>query len=314
VSGRDVNRRRAVSGRDVNRRAVHRRDDQDVLDQILGVARDDPRVRAAILSGSRADPDIAADALQDFDVVFVVDEVAPFRADPGWWRVFGEPAIVQFPDAMLGAPPRADGGFAILMQFVDGHRLDLTLLPLRAMAGFVHDGPAVVLHDPEGLVPPAPPPGATHHLPEAPSRAAFADVCNEFWWVTPYVAKGLVRGELTYARHHLDTVLRAQLMTMLDWYVLAASGGRRGAGKHGRFLRRELPPALWALLRSTYADARTEQAWAALEALAALFRRVARAVADHHGFAYPSGDDERVTALVQRMRARGGEDAPGRAS
>ena len=289
------------------------RSDREMLELILATARADARVRAVILSGSRADPFVAPDALQDFDVVFVVDEVAPFRADLGWTRIFGEPAIVQLPDEMLGAPPRADGGVAVLMQFIDGHRIDLTLLPASAMTGFEHDGPSTVLYDPAGLVPLPPPPEAPHHLPEPPTRQAFADVCNEFWWVAPYVAKGLVRGELTYARHHLDTVLRAQLLTMLDWYVLGASGGARGAGKHGRFLRRELPGELWSLLEATYADAQTERAWAALEALATLFRRVAGAVAERHGFTYLAGDDERVTTLLRRMRARGDGAGPARA-
>ncbi len=281
------------------------RSDREMLELILATARADSRVRAVILSGSRADPQVAPDALQDFDVVFVVDEVAPFRAEPGFWRVFGEAAIVQFPDAMHDAPPRTDGGFAVLMQFVDGHRIDLTLLPASVMSHFEHDGPAVVLHDPDGLVPPPPEPGAAHHQPEPPTLEAFADVCNEFWWVAPYVAKGLRRGELTYARHHLDTVLRAQLMTMLDWFVLASSGGVRGAGKCGRFLRRELPDALWTMLEETYADADGESAWGALEALTALFRRVATAVAEHHGLDYPTADDDRVTALLRRMREGG---------
>lgn len=280
------------------------RSDRDVLDLILETARADPRVRAVILSGSRADETVAPDALQDFDVVYVVEEVAPFRDDPSWWRVFGEPAIVQLPDAMLAAPPRADGCFAILLQFVDEHRIDLTLLPVSTMADFEHDGPALVLYDPDGVVPPAPPPGEPHHLPEVPTREAFADVCNEFWWVAPYVAKGLVRGELTYARHHLDTVLRGQMMTMLDWYVLFSSGGARGAGKHGRFLRRELTPELWTLLEETYADARPERTWVALEALTDLFRRIAKAVAECAGFTYPAGDDERVGELLGRMRTR----------
>jgi aminoglycoside 6-adenylyltransferase len=285
------------------------RSDREVLDLILATARADTRVRAVILSGSRADPALPPDALRDFDVVFVVDEVAPFRADPGRWRVFGEAAIVQFPDAMQGAPPRTDGGFAVLMQFVDGHRIDLTLLPASFMPRFEHDGPALVLHDPDGLVPP-PEPGAAHHRPEPPTREAFADVCNELWWVAPYVAKGLLRGELTYARHHLDTVLRAQLMTMLDWYVLVASGGERGPGKYGRFLRNELPDALWTLLEDTYADADSASAWGALEALTALFRQLAVAVAERHGFVYPTGDDERVTALLRRMRQAGPVGVP----
>jgi len=282
------------------------RSDEEVLRLILGVARADPRVRAVVVSGSRADPAAPADPWRDFDVVYVVRDVAPFRADPAWIDAFGERAILQRPDAMVGAPVRHDGGEAYLMLFVDGRRIDLTLLPVAAMAGFRHDGPASVLLDLDGVVPAPPAPDAPHHVPAPPSAAAFADVCNEFWWVAPYVAKGLARGELTYARHHLDTVLRAQLLTMLGWEVAAASGFRRGPGKLGRYLRRELPPAWWERLEATYADAEPGHAWAALEAMTGLFRTVARGVADRFGFVYPSDDDARVMAHLDRMRRTAG--------
>ena len=291
---------------------VERRSDREVLDLILTTARGDPRVRAVVLSGSRADPAAAADDLRDFDVVYVVTDVPALRDDRAWLRAFGEPAIVQTPDAMSGAPSRDDGSFAFLMQFTDGHRIDLTLLPVAVMAGFWHDGPAVVLHDPDGLLPPPPPADAPHHLPDPPTPEAFADACNEFWWVAPYVAKGLLRGELTYARHHLDTVLRTQLMTMLDWWVAVASGFTRGAGKLGRHLRRELSAERWAQLEATYADARPENAWAALEAMTKLFRGVATEVAERTALTYPADDDERVTVLLRRMRARADGDTPAR--
>jgi aminoglycoside 6-adenylyltransferase len=232
------------SGMDPNDPDAARRDDE-VLERILAVARSDPRVRAVVLSGSRADPAAPADPWRDFDVVYVVRDVAPFRADPAWIDAFGERAILQRPDAMVDAPPRDDGGEAYLMLFVDGHRIDLTLLPVEAMAGFRHDGPAIVLLDLDGLVPGPPAPDAPHHVPAPPTAEAFADVCNEFWWVAPYVAKGLARGELTYARHHLDTVLRAQLLTMLGWEVAAASGFRRGPASWGATCAGALPPAWW---------------------------------------------------------------------
>lgn len=276
--------------------------DDPVLARILDVARADPRVRAVVLSGSRADPEAPADRWRDHDVVFVVRDVAPYRAEPDWVDAFGERTILQRPDAMLGAPPRADGGEAWLMLFEDGSRIDLTLVPVAAMASFEHDGPAQVLVDLDGVVPPPPPPDAPHFVPDPPTAAAFADVCNEFWWVAPYVAKGLARGETTYAHHHLDVVLRAQLLTMLGWEVAAASGFRRGIGKHGRFLHRVLTPATWARLEATYAAADPAATWAALEAMADLFRDVATGVAERYGFDYPQRDDERVTAHLRRVR------------
>jgi len=279
------------------------RGDDDVLQRILDVARADPRVRAVVLSGSRADPAAPVDAWRDFDVLFVVADVAPYRSDPAWIDVFGERAILQRPDAMFGAAAREDGGEAYLMLFVDGSRIDLTLLPVAAMAAFSHGGPAAVLLDRDGVVPAPPPPDAPHHVPAPPTAVAFADVCNEFWWVAPYVAKGLARGELTYARHHLDTVLRAQLHTLLGWEVAAASGFRRGTGRAGRHLRRELPPAWWARLEATYADADPARGWAALDALTELFRMAAVRVATRFGFDYPHDDDARVARHLRRLRA-----------
>ena len=285
-------------------------DHDAAVGRVLNVARADPRVRAVVLSGSRADPVASTDVWSDVDVIFVVRDVAPFRDDPAWIDVFGERAILQRPDAMFDAPPRADGGQAHLMLFVDGGRIDLTLLPVGAMATFRHDGPAEVLFDRDGVVPPPPPPDAPHHVLDPPSAAAFADVCNEFWWVAPYVAKGLARGETTYAHHHLDTVLRAQLFTVLGWQVAAASDFRRGPGKVGRDLRRELSPKRWARLEATYADADPVHGWAALTAMTELFRDVAVEVATRFGFDYPWREDRRVTAHLRRVQAGAAGEGP----
>ena len=87
---------------------MERRRDDDVLATILDTARGDPRVRAVVLSGSRADPAAPPDDLRDFDVVYVVTDVAALRDERGWLGAFGETAIVQTPDAMGGTPARED--------------------------------------------------------------------------------------------------------------------------------------------------------------------------------------------------------------
>ncbi|MCX5973532.1 MAG: aminoglycoside 6-adenylyltransferase, partial [Coprothermobacterota bacterium] len=33
------------------------------------------------------------------------------------------------------------------------------------------------------------------YFPQPPTAKAFADYCNEFWWVCPYVAKGLLESQ-----------------------------------------------------------------------------------------------------------------------
>ena len=88
------------------------RSEQEMLDLILNTAREDVRIRAVILNGSRTNPNAARDIFQDFDIVFLVTEIAPFKDDPDWISRFGELMILQIPDDMQDPPPDPGGGFA----------------------------------------------------------------------------------------------------------------------------------------------------------------------------------------------------------
>lgn len=274
-----------------------------LLAEVLAVVTRDERVRAAVLSGSLADPEAPRDRWQDVDLLLVVDDLEAFRADRAWSRRFGEIAIAQRPDELPGAPPRGDGGFTVLTLYRDDRRLDVTFAPRSAMAGFRHDGPSVVLVDRDGLVPAPTDADGRRFRPSPPTRPAFDACCNEFWWVAPYVAKGLARGELAYARTHLDQVLRGELLKVLGWLVVLDAPDGRGIGKHGRFLRGAVDPSTWDRFAGTYADA--DGSWAALEAMADLFHDAASAVAARADFVYPEEDARSVRAHLARVREAG---------
>ncbi len=53
------------------------RSEQEMYDLILGYAERDPNVRGVILNGSRADPARRLDAFRDYDIVYLVTDVAP---------------------------------------------------------------------------------------------------------------------------------------------------------------------------------------------------------------------------------------------
>jgi aminoglycoside 6-adenylyltransferase len=279
------------------------RSEAEMFDLILGTARRDERIRAVILSGSRANPAAPRDLFQDYDILYVVTDVAAFTRDAAWADRFGERIIMQLPEAMEEPPAAGDGSFVYLMQFTDGNRLDLTLYPLGRLANLEDDGQNLLLLDKDGIVPPLKPPAAESYLPAPPTAKAYADCCNEFWWVCPYVAKGLWREEIIYARRLLDEVVRPQLMKMLDWHVGAQSDLPRQPGKYGKYLQQCLEPAWWALLLETYAGAGYAETWAALEAGGRLFRLAAQRVAARYSFGYPLGDDERVSAHLRHVRA-----------
>ena len=68
--------------------------------QIIQIAEEDNRIRAVLVNGSRADPNAPLDIFQDFDIVYLVDEIETFVADPEWITRFGETLIVQTPETM----------------------------------------------------------------------------------------------------------------------------------------------------------------------------------------------------------------------
>jgi aminoglycoside 6-adenylyltransferase len=275
---------------------------EEMLGLILDVAGRDDRIRAVVLNGSRANPHAAPDPFQDYDVVYLVTDVTPFRRNFDWIRRFGELMILQTPDDMEDPPPSDHAGYAYLMQFADGNRIDLGIFPVGGHAQFTQDSLSVLLLDKDGAVGPAPPPSDRDYLPKPPTAKQFADCCNEFWWVCPYVAKGLWRDQIVYAKYMLDQVLRTQLMRMLTWHTGLRTGFSRDLGGFGKYLPRYLEPELWEQFRRTYADASCDNNWEALFAMCSLFRNAALAIAQHFGFEYPIGDDGRGSAHLKHVR------------
>ncbi len=278
------------------------RSEQEMYEMILDTAKTDDRIRAVLLNGSRANPNAPRDIFQDFDIVYLVTDVAPFRHNLPWIERFGELMILQLPDDMQDPPPGDDGGFAYLMQFSDGNRIDLGICPLSQAAKRTNDSLSVLLLDKDGVVGSLDPPSERDYLPKPPSGKAFSDCCNEFWWVCPYVAKGLWREEILYARHMLDQVVREQLMQMLAWHIGVQTGCALNPGKFGKYFQRYLEPELWQMLERTYAGAGYDDTWEALLTMGSLFERIAVLVAGNFGFDYPADDARRVRAHLEHVR------------
>ena len=73
------------------------------------------------MSGSRADTTAPKDEFQDYDVVYVVDDLDNLTRDLSWLDRFGKRIIEQ--EVILGHHR------LYLMLFEDGNRIDLTLCP-----------------------------------------------------------------------------------------------------------------------------------------------------------------------------------------
>ena len=260
------------------------RSESQMIELILDTARMDDRIRAVIMNGSRANPNAPRDIFQDYDIVYIVTDVLSFKQDPTWIERFGELMILQLPDDMSDPPPPDHYGYAYLMQFADGNRIDLTLYPVAKLDQLEEDSLSILLLDKDGIIPPFPPSNESDYLPKPPTAKQFADCCNEFWWVCPYVAKGLWREEIIYAKCMFDEYVREELMKMLVWYIGSNTQFLKNPGKLGKYFKKYLEPELWDLLQKTYADASYEHTWDALLTMCTLFRRTATVVSQTFWF------------------------------
>lgn len=280
------------------------RNEKEMLDLILGIAAKDERIRAVAMNGSRTNPNAPKDPFQDFDIVYIVTDVDSFVRNPRWIDVFGERIIMQTPDNMPLFPSEwNDGGFAYLMLFADGNRIDLSLSPIKNKDNWNNgDKLSMILLDKDACLPALAAPTDEDYRAKRPSPEFFADCCNEFWWISTYVAKGLWRKEILYAHHHLNNVMRPMLLKMLEWRVGIQTDYSVSAGKSGKNLGRYLSEQSWQELLSTFAEGSCDAVWEAMLAMCGLFRSTAKVVADQLQYEYPHEDDLRVTAYIEHVR------------
>ncbi|MCW3463956.1 aminoglycoside 6-adenylyltransferase [Chitinophaga nivalis] len=282
------------------------RNEEQMMQLILEVANKDARIRAVLLNGSRANPNVAQDIFQDYDIIYVVTDLAPFLQDHSWIDIFGERMILQLPEDMELYPPspELDGAFSYLMQFTDGNRIDLILVPVAHLQNFTDDSLSKVLLDKDGQYNLAALPPASDHsyVVTLPSARAFGDCCNEFWYTSAGLAKGLWRQQVTHVKGLFHQVIQEALLQMLDWHIGCQHNFTVNPGKFGKFYQQHLEPDMYARLLLTYTPATVADSWAALYAAIDLFRDTALLVAQQLGYTYPMEEDQKVMIYLKHVQ------------
>lgn len=190
------------------------------------------QVEAIAMSGSRTNPKAPKDEFQDYDVVYVVDDLDNLTSNLAWLDQFGTRIIEQH--NILG------NCRLYLMLFEDGNRIDLTLCPKEYIKEWVEsEADFTVLEDTKGLFAPYSPSPQRYWTSPA-SQTDFEKACNEFWWVSAYVVKGICRKQLLYATDHLYGICHQELLKVLAWQV-ASDKGTVDIGKNYKYLFNYLP-------------------------------------------------------------------------
>ncbi len=263
-----------------------------------------PDILAAYLNGSRTNPSAPRDLYQDYDLVYVTADIQRYIHDKSWISYFGEIAVMQEPDCSELFPSERDPSlaYAFLMQFQNGDRIDLTFQhPDLAKTACLEDRLTVLLFDKAGVLPPIPSATDETHWIKRPTQQHFTARCNEFWWVAPYVAKGLARNELLYASDML-TQVRGELLTMLSYLAASEHGFTISTGKSFKYLPGYLSDSWMQPLAETFAPLEQEALWNALFSTCHLMSRAARAVSQALGFTYNVQEEKGSLQHMENVR------------
>jgi aminoglycoside 6-adenylyltransferase len=281
------------------------RSSEQVISTIISVAKEDKRIRAVILNGSRTNKNAIKDDFQDFDIIYLVEDIISFKNSPNWIDVFGERIILQMPYSMKidESDVESEEKITYLMLFKDFNRIDLNLIKVENKED-AHDSLNKVLLDKDNHFEPTLEPTDKDYLVKKPLQKELDDCCNEFWWVTTYVVKGLARNEIFYAKDMLEGPVRKMFMRMLAWSVAVENDFEVNVGKSNRFLKKYVDPKIWARIIQTYPDAERVNIWKSLIEMTNIFDEVGIESAKKMGLNYNRIEAEDVRKYMQSMEKK----------
>ena len=252
------------------------RTEAEMLDVILKTA-ETLQVEAVAMSGSRTNPKTLKDEFQDYDVVYLVENFEELISDLSWIDQFGKRIIEQ--EIRLGHRR------LFLMLFEDGNRIDLTLCPKEHIQEWVDsEAGFTVLEDTENLFEPYFPNPERYWITPA-TETDFEKACNEFWWVSAYVVKGICRHQVIYATDHLYGICQQELLRVLAWQV-ASDKGTVDVGKNYKYLFNYLPTEKEKEFSDLLDFSSIEKLTQSLYATMKLFHQEAQILAQKMGFEY----------------------------
>lgn len=278
------------------------RSHQQMLNLILEIANADDRIRAVSIEGSTVTPSSVQDKYSDFDITFFVRDVRDFTKDNSWISCFGEILIVQMPDDFFDDPYdySSHDKFAYLMQFTDGNRIDLTLIDVKNIElqkDFCE--PRKVLLNKDAFDCLSDVDSDEVFYIQRPDEKEYHDTCNEFRWLSLYIAKGICRQEFYYAKRAFDVLYIPMLIKMLNWKIAFKYDYKVSFGSSGKYFKKYLSEDEMARFQGLFPDGSYEDMEKKLYLSYDYFEELAKDTANKLNFSYNKDEASNVRRFLQ---------------
>lgn len=261
-------------------------------------------IRLAMIIGSRARTDRPADEWSDLDVAFVTAHPDAYISTAGWLDNIGFYHLTFLEETSVGNMKERR------VLFDGGLDVDFIPVPLAAIQngwpqeviGVLHRGYTMIL-DKDNLKASIPVISDETREISPPSELEFLQLVNDFMYHAVWTAKKLCRGELWTAKFCCDSLMKWQLLKMIEWHSKSVLH-HKDTWHNGRFLDHWADPRVVEQLRHAFAKYDASDVWNALLHTTDLFRWLAMETATHLGMPYPARADSYVTSLIQSYKTR----------
>ncbi|EHJ07116.1 aminoglycoside 6-adenylyltransferase [Staphylococcus simiae] len=260
--------------------------DSDIYDLILTVAKNNIHIKGVYLNGSRANPFVWDDEHQDFDIVFVVDNVEKMITQKQWINEFGTILIKQIPKEELLYPVDKEMPYSVNLLLSNFKRLDLTVIDITKIDCYLEENQfAVLLFDKGYHLPTIDEPTDQHCWVKVPSQQLFDECLDEFYLMALNVLKGLWRKHLIYAMDYFD-ICRKMVLLMWSWDKSDKYNFEVNMGKHLKYLHNYLDINEQAVLRTFYPKFKEQEILQALITMVEYFDELSKQVSNKLEFIY----------------------------
>ncbi|WP_160686837.1 aminoglycoside 6-adenylyltransferase [Clostridium sp. C2-6-12] len=281
------------------------RTEQEMMDLIMNTAKDNDKIRAVYMSGSRVDFNATHDKYSDFDIVYIVKDIQTFTSNEQWLERFGERLIMQKPNDWYSHPYdyNSNQEFVYLMQFKDGNRIDLTLVDIENMESRIFNKePRILLLDKDGIDGLNTIEVSDYYYIGKPTTEEFRDCCNEFWWLSVNVAKGLCRKELMFTKFFMEHYEMEMFLKMLNWKIGIDYDFSVSTGKCYKYFERYLSKTNMDRFTDIFPNGTFEDIWEKLFKMCKYFHEISLEIAMYFKFEYCKDEAENIMLYIKRMQ------------
>ncbi|WP_273401970.1 aminoglycoside 6-adenylyltransferase [Traorella massiliensis] len=255
---------------------------------------EDERILLVTQEGSRNSNE--ADAFSDYDITYFVEDIDTF--DDTFIEDFGEIMILQKPEAMACLKHAK----TYLMMFQDGNRIDLKIAPLCDLETYLHEENVHVLLDKRNLCLQKDYINHTYEIEMLSYSDALACI-NEFYWISLYVLKGILRHDLLYANYYFTHICMEECLKMMSFDIQLQHQEKLKLGKCYKRIFEYIDHRDHELMNKWFHTASTLEMGEALLSCMSLFEAYAKDAFSQLNWSMPK-EVENVTNYVYRKLNR----------